>query len=158
MELPSRHQDYKVGWPMNGFMLVSTKNRSRWVCPYHFNCETLTRFIQTPWTAPVQRLRERLETLLECSFDYVLLNLYRDGKDSIGFHSDGEAIPEGKRVIASISLGSKRTFIIRHKDGKDTREYLLNNGSLLVMMGDTQQFYKHRSVFICLFLHKTYAR
>eukprot|EP01098_Paradermamoeba_levis_P013274 TRINITY_DN601_c0_g2_i3.p2 TRINITY_DN601_c0_g2~~TRINITY_DN601_c0_g2_i3.p2 ORF type:complete len:134 (+),score=33.68 TRINITY_DN601_c0_g2_i3:440-841(+) len=98
---------------------------------------------QIPWTKEVNRVREKLERLLGCRFDYVLLNRYRDGKDYIGFHSDGEAIPEGKDVIASLSLGQTRRFLMRHKESKELMEYKLTEGSMIVMQGKTQKYWKH---------------
>lgn len=99
---------------------------------------------QHPWTPPVMALKQKLEKALGCTFDYVLLNQYRDGKDCIGFHTDGEAIPEGKNIIASISLGQARRFIMKHKHDKGCdMEFLLTDGSLIVMAADTQKSWRH---------------
>jgi alkylated DNA repair dioxygenase AlkB len=99
---------------------------------------------QHPWTPQVQKIRERIENLLQCKFDYLLLNLYRDGKDYIGYHADREAIPKGKDIIASVSLGETRKFIIRHKETKEKLEYSLIDGSLIVMEGgNIQKNWKH---------------
>jgi len=97
-----------------------------------------------PWSHEVKVLKERIESLLDVTFDYVLLNLYRDGKDHIGFHADGEAIAEGKNTIASLSVGATRRFVMRHKyiSGLQ-KEFMLNSGSLFVMQRKTQQFWKH---------------
>lgn len=113
---------------------------------------------QIVWTDKVKITKEKLEKMLNCKFDYVLLNLYRNGKDMIAYHSDGEAIPEGKNIIASISLGETRKFLMKPKsvlkkndennhslDIKEERivEYKLNHGSLIVMLGDTQKYWRH---------------
>jgi len=102
------------------------------------------------WTEEVLNLKTKIEEVLgsRCSFDYVLINLYRDGKDSIGFHSDEEASGENplcgpKNIIASISLGEARTFILMHKHSKGKVEYRLASGSMIVMDGETQEHYKH---------------
>lgn len=89
-------------------------------------------------------LRKKLEKLLDCEFDYCLLNLYRDGRDYIAFHSDNEAIGDDRNIIASISLGASRRFVLQKKDDKkDKHEFILNSGSLIVMSGTLQQFWKH---------------
>uniref|UniRef100_A0A7S4HKF5 Fe2OG dioxygenase domain-containing protein n=1 Tax=Vannella robusta TaxID=1487602 RepID=A0A7S4HKF5_9EUKA len=101
-----------------------------------------------PWSKPVLTIKEKLEDLTGAKFDYVLLNWYRDGKDYISYHSDSEAIGEGKNVIASVSVGSTRRFVLRHNKWKEKsipkQEFSLCSGSLIVMIGDnTQQFWKH---------------
>ena len=62
----------------------------------------------------VADLKEKLERLVNTKFDYVLMNLYRNGNYKIGFHRDDEVEEEGKNVIASLSFGALRTFIIKH--------------------------------------------
>lgn len=99
---------------------------------------------QRPWTPPVQRIRESIESILQCKFDYVLINYYRNGQDYISFHADREAIPEGKNIIASLSLGATRRFILKHQiDATETIELSLLHGSLVTMEETTQQFWKH---------------
>eukprot|EP01130_Rhizamoeba_saxonica_P009481 TRINITY_DN3857_c0_g1_i1.p1 TRINITY_DN3857_c0_g1~~TRINITY_DN3857_c0_g1_i1.p1 ORF type:complete len:158 (-),score=7.53 TRINITY_DN3857_c0_g1_i1:14-487(-) len=96
------------------------------------------------WSPSMLTLKTRIETQLECQFDYVLMNLYRNGKDYISFHSDDEALDEGKRTIGSLSLGSERRFILRHKT-KDLEkiEFRLTHGSLISMERKTQFHWKH---------------
>jgi len=73
-----------------------------------------------------------------------LLNWYKDGQDSIGEHSDNEKGLVKRGVIACVSLGAERTFIFRNKkDKKITHKISLANGSLIVMKGTTQQYWKH---------------
>jgi len=96
-------------------------------------------------------VKKDIEDLLEnrCNFDYVLVNYYRDGKDYIGFHADNEAsgvspTHGAKNIVASISLGQPRRFLLRHKKKKLPQlEYSLTPGSLIVMEGETQTFWKH---------------
>lgn len=96
------------------------------------------------WSAQVMDLKTKLEKLLNTKFDYVLMNLYRDGNDKIGFHRDDEAEEEGKNVIASLSFGAPRTFIIKHKKKRDQQySYQLTHGSLVTMRGDTQLNWLH---------------
>lgn len=77
-------------------------------------------------------------------FNSVLLNLYRNGSDSISFHSDDERELDEEAVIASVSLGATRKFIFKNKeDGKQKEEYLLTDGHCLVMYGNTQKYWLH---------------
>jgi alkylated DNA repair dioxygenase AlkB len=74
----------------------------------------------------------------------VLANLYRDGRDSMGWHSDDEPELGPTPTIASVSLGARRRFVLRHKrKAAPAVELALESGSLLVMSGTTQRFWKH---------------
>lgn len=101
------------------------------------------------WSDAVLSVKNKLEKLLNVKFDYVLLNYYRNGKDKIGFHRDDEADEEGKNVIASVSIGCSRTFLIKPFKGskqfinENTNTFILNHGSLIVMDGDTQKGWVH---------------
>eukprot|EP01012_Entosiphon_sulcatum_P056351 TRINITY_DN79999_c0_g1_i1.p1 TRINITY_DN79999_c0_g1~~TRINITY_DN79999_c0_g1_i1.p1 ORF type:complete len:207 (-),score=52.98 TRINITY_DN79999_c0_g1_i1:44-640(-) len=96
------------------------------------------------WSPAVLAVRKRLEERLQQSFDYVLLNQYRNGKDKIAPHSDGEADVPGKDVIASISLGAERRFVVKPKNGKETTlDLRLPHGSLVVMRGKMQRGWVH---------------
>uniref|UniRef100_A0A6B2LLU1 Fe2OG dioxygenase domain-containing protein n=1 Tax=Arcella intermedia TaxID=1963864 RepID=A0A6B2LLU1_9EUKA len=106
--------------------------------------ELYTREDPVPWSNDMLAIKNELEEMFEFGFDYVLMNLYRDGKDYISLHSDREAISNGKNVIASLSLGASRRFILKNnKDPTKKHEFLLVSGSLLVMAGTTQQHWKH---------------
>jgi alkylated DNA repair dioxygenase AlkB len=94
--------------------------------------------------AIVQRLRERAEALSGASFNAVLLNLYRDGRDSVGWHSDHEAGLGDCPTIASLSLGGERRFQFRHRGTKETISLVLRAGDWLIMGGRTQQFWLHQ--------------
>lgn len=96
-----------------------------------------------PWSPPLADLRDRLCAALEAPFNSVLANLYRDGRDAMGWHSDDEPELGASPVIASVSLGATRRFVLKHRRG-DTRLALeLAPGSLLVMRGATQANYRH---------------
>lgn len=97
-----------------------------------------------PWNEPLRTLREACQTRLDHSFNGVLVNLYRNGHDSMGWHSDDEAVNGPVPVIASISLGTERRFDLRHKQSGDTISVMLPHGSLLVMSGQSQSHWKHR--------------
>ena len=96
-----------------------------------------------PWSPTLTNIRERLEALTSHSFNSVLANLYRDGSDSMGWHSDDERELGPEPVIASVSLGAARRFRLRHKRTKASQPIELTHGSLLVMAGMTQKFWQH---------------
>lgn len=99
-----------------------------------------------PWTESLLELRARLRSVTGQDFNTVLANLYRDGRDSLGFHADNE--PELGPVrddlaIASISLGTPRRFVLKHRREPRRLCYELGHGDLLVMRGRTQQRWVH---------------
>ncbi len=103
-----------------------------------------TRFAPRPWPAALATVRQRLEEELDCGFNSVLANRYRDGRDYMGWHSDDEKALGVQPVIASLSLGATRRFVLKHRHEKTRKlELELPHGSLLVMRGDTQQHYRH---------------
>jgi alkylated DNA repair dioxygenase AlkB len=98
-----------------------------------------------PWTPALLRMKERVEAAAAVRFNSVLLNLYRDGRDSVGWHSDDEPELGENPVIASVSLGAARSFQLKHKHDPDLRHKIeLTHGSLLLMRGTTQHFWKHQ--------------
>ena len=98
-----------------------------------------------PMTQTLQCIENRIYQLCNESFTTVLLNLYRDGKDSNGWHADDEAELGKNPVIASLSLGAPRFFHLRHnQDPKQRYKLLLEHGSLLLMGGETQHHWKHQ--------------
>lgn len=103
-----------------------------------------TRFEPNPWTPTLLALREELQDRLKSPFNSVLANLYRDDRDYMSWHSDNEPELGEQPVIAALSFGAIRRFRLQHK--YNTRLSLtldLPPGSLFVMAGDTQRFYKH---------------
>ena len=97
-----------------------------------------------PWTPALELVRERVLSLTGCAFNSVLLNLYRDGRDGMGWHSDDEPELGRDPVIASVSLGAPRRFCLRHRRRKDQRlDVSLGHGSLLLMAGATQHHWVH---------------
>lgn len=93
-----------------------------------------------PWTPTLLEIKQKIEAI-EGSYNYCLLNRYRSGLDSVGMHADNE--PGMGNVIASLSLGATRTFRIKHNKTKESRTFELANGTLLIMGGTMQQFWKH---------------
>jgi alkylated DNA repair dioxygenase AlkB len=103
-----------------------------------------TRFSPRPWTPTLVHLRERVESACGTHFNSVLANLYRDGDDAMGWHSDDEPELGPDPVIASVSLGARRRFRLRARDeGRQTYDLELPHGSLLRMAGPTQRNYRH---------------
>ena len=98
-----------------------------------------------PWLDELVLVRDRLQNLLDQTFNSTLINLYRDGNDSMGWHADDEKELGGQPVIASISLGSTRDFLLRPKDKSTgaTQSIPLTHGSLLLMKGQTQHQWQH---------------
>jgi alkylated DNA repair dioxygenase AlkB len=107
---------------------------------YRYSGLTLAPMPLTPLLAT---LRASVEHLTGHSYNSVLLNYYRDGKDSMGMHSDDEPELGPQPAIASLSLGATRTFILRHKANKRTLKIDLTDGSLLLMSGDLQTHWLH---------------
>jgi alkylated DNA repair dioxygenase AlkB len=98
-----------------------------------------------PWTPLLADLRARVEQATGERFDSVLANYYRDEHDSVAMHSDDERELGPEPVIASLSIGETRRFVLRHKLDRTqkTRRFELPSGSLLVMKGPTQRFWQH---------------
>ncbi len=97
------------------------------------------------WLPDLQRIRETAQELAETRFNSVLANLYRDGRDSVAWHSDEERELGRQPVIASVSFGAARLFNLRHKTNRRGRYKLeLGHGSVLIMRGDTQHHWQHQ--------------
>jgi len=98
-----------------------------------------------PWNLLLQKIKSKVESISDTNFTTVLLNQYRDGKDSNGWHADNEKELGTNPIIASLSFGAERTFQLKHNYDKDQKKsILLEHGSLLLMKGTTQLFWKHQ--------------
>ncbi len=98
-----------------------------------------------PFPDFLEEIKKECEELCEQSFTTCLANLYRDGKDSMGWHADDEKELGKDPIIASVSLGGERIFHLKHRTDKDLKEKIrLPHGSLLIMKGTTQKFWKHQ--------------
>lgn len=97
-----------------------------------------------PMTPLLKEIKSKIELMTQTVFNTVLLNLYRDGTDSNGWHSDNEKELGKNPVIASVSLGAKRSFKLKQRgDKKLNYKIFLNHGSLLLMQGETQHHWLH---------------
>ncbi len=97
-----------------------------------------------PWSAALLEIKERVEKILQVKFSSALLNLYRDGNDSLGWHRDNEKELGPNPTIASVSFGASRTFFLRdYKTKSEKHSIELEHGSLLVMKKETQHHWEH---------------
>jgi alkylated DNA repair dioxygenase AlkB len=96
-----------------------------------------------PFTPLLQAIRSAAEAATGHRYNSVLLNYYRDGRDSMGMHSDDEPELGPRPAIASVSFGQTRAFVLRHKRTRETVKLDLADGSLLFMGGALQQNWVH---------------
>lgn len=95
------------------------------------------------WPAYLLEVRRRVEELAENPFNSLLLNYYRGGQDSVGWHADNEPELGINPLVPSVSLGGTRRFVLRHNVTRETQTFHLTHGSLLIMGGTCQHHYKH---------------
>jgi alkylated DNA repair dioxygenase AlkB len=104
--------------------------------------------LMTPieWNEELLFIKNKVEEVANNKFTSVLLNYYRDGKDSMGWHSDDEKELGQNPIIGSVSFGESRVFQMKHKFQKDIKkvDIPLTNGSFLLMKGTTQHFWQHQ--------------
>lgn len=110
--------------------------------PYSYSGSKL---LAVPWSSLLMELKSKVESLTNHKFNSVLLNYYRNNSDSMGFHSDDEPELGDQPVIASLSLGEERRFVLKHKWLKEIEDVVISlpSSSLLLMSGDTQNNWKH---------------
>ncbi|PHY05038.1 MAG: alpha-ketoglutarate-dependent dioxygenase AlkB [Alcaligenaceae bacterium] len=124
--------------------LITTKREVAWVgdagCSYTYS--GVKKFPQA-WTPELLRIKHTAEALAHHTFNSCLLNLYHDGDQSMGWHSDDEIELEQSAPIASVSFGGGRKFSFKHKFEKLGASVLLENGSVLLMHAPTQNFWQH---------------
>jgi alkylated DNA repair dioxygenase AlkB len=110
--------------------------------PYSYSNITM---MPKKFTAELEQIKTEIEALSHHEFTTVLLNLYRTGADSNGWHADNEKELGENPVIASLSFGATRTFHFKHRTIKEERYKLnLEHGSLLIMKGEMQHFWLHQ--------------
>ncbi|HLP20827.1 MAG TPA: alpha-ketoglutarate-dependent dioxygenase AlkB [Chitinophagales bacterium] len=124
---------------------ITTKRKTAWYGdePYNYTYSGIARKALL-WTQELTELKRIAEDISGETYNSCLLNLYHDGSESMGWHSDNESSIKPQSAIASISLGAERKFAFKHKATGDTVSLLLENGSLLVMKGVTQANWLHR--------------
>ena len=126
--------------------LLNTPRLTAW---YGDNAKTYAysgkKYDPYPWTQELKFIKDRVDSACGITFNSVLLNLYRDGSDSVAWHADDEPELGINPIIASVSFGQPRRFDVRHKkDHKLKYSVELENGSLLIMRGDLQHWWEHQ--------------
>jgi alkylated DNA repair dioxygenase AlkB len=97
-----------------------------------------------PWTSELKAIKEKIEAVAQAKFTGALLNQYRSGADSMGWHRDNEAELGKNPIIASVSFGATRVFQFRHYENKKLKTSVeLTHGSLLLMQKETQHYWEH---------------
>ena len=109
-------------------------------CEYRYSGKQLNRRI---WSQDLIMIRKKIYQELKIDFNSVLANYYRDGKDSMGWHSDDEKELGPDPIIASISFGSERDLVFRNKITKETIAIPQTNGCLILIDGETQKNWQH---------------
>jgi alkylated DNA repair dioxygenase AlkB len=123
---------------------IITKRKAAWYgdSDYLYTYSNSTKQA-LPWTEELSWLRQIIDELIGTKFNSCLLNLYHDGKEGMGWHSDDEKSLGKNNTIASLSLGAERKFLFKHKQTKQIVSLLLEHGSLLVMKEATQSNWLH---------------
>lgn len=95
------------------------------------------------WTKELMELKSKIEEITNESYNSCLLNLYHNGNEGMGWHTDAEKDLKKNGTIASMSIGADRKFVFKHKISKEKVALILKNGSLLVMKDQTQDYWLH---------------
>jgi alkylated DNA repair dioxygenase AlkB len=125
--------------------LIVTKRKVAWYGDTDFEysySNTIKRAL--PWTKDLLDLKAIIEEKTNEKFNSCLLNLYHDGNEGMGWHSDAEKELKKNGAIGSLSFGAERKFIFKHKETNESISVILENGSLLVMKDTTQSNWQHR--------------
>lgn len=124
---------------------IVTKRKTAWYGdePYHYTYSGRTK-VALPWTSTLLRLKGLVEQTSGERFNCCLLNLYHNGSEGMSWHSDNEKTLQRDGAIASLSFGVQRKFSLKHQQSKETVSLFLQSGSLLVMAGCTQRYWKHQ--------------
>lgn len=109
--------------------------------PYSFSGITLSPIY---WNDTLLEVKHKIEPIAKTIFNSVLLNRYRNGSDSISWHTDAEKELGINPIIASVNFGATRKFQLRHKSTKEKIELELTHGSLLIMGGELQHYWQHQ--------------
>ena len=109
-------------------------------CNYKYSGKMLRR---NNWHPVLLKIKQNIETVSGEKFNSVLANLYRDGSDSMGWHSDDESSIKQDTSIASVSFGEQRPIFFKHKTDDISFSIDQSHGSLIIMNGETQKFWKH---------------
>lgn len=139
----------EIDWQQDQLIMygkhINTKRKVAWYGdkPYEYTYSN-NKKIAKDWTKTLKEIKRQLEEYTGEYFNSCLLNYYHNGSEGMGWHSDDEIMMKKHATIASISLGVERTFIFQHKHSKAQLSLELENGSLLLMKGATQEYWKHQ--------------
>jgi alkylated DNA repair dioxygenase AlkB len=124
---------------------IITKREVAWYGekPFEYTYSNTSKYA-LPWTEELLELKNLIEKESGEEYNSCLLNLYHNGTEGVGWHSDGEPDLKENGAIASISLGAQREFVFKHKKSKEKVSLALEHGSLLIMKGTTQKYWLHR--------------
>ncbi|AZA90611.1 alkylated DNA repair protein AlkB [Chryseobacterium nakagawai] len=125
--------------------LILTKRKVAWFGEkaFEYTYSNRTKYAK-PWTPELLKLKQKCEEVSGETYNSCLLNLYHDGSEGMAYHSDGETDLKKNGAIASLTFGAERKFLFKHKTTKEKVEIFLENGSLLIMKGTTQDNWLHR--------------
>jgi alkylated DNA repair dioxygenase AlkB len=138
-----------IAWEHDEVMMfgkkIITKRKVAWYGDEPFNY-TYSHVKKTalPWTPILQAIKDKIEEASGETYNSCLLNLYHNGEEGMGWHTDNEKELKKEGAIASISFGVPRKFCFKHKQTEEKVDLLLDHGSLLVMKGSTQSHWLHR--------------
>ncbi|MCX7093219.1 MAG: alpha-ketoglutarate-dependent dioxygenase AlkB [Methylobacter sp.] len=143
-----RHLRHQHQWPDNRYTVAGRQfilpRLQTWHADPGIRYSYSNNLLQTrPWTPVLSDLRSQIETYLNFSFNSVLVNLYRNGNDYVGWHSDNEAELGEQPFIASVTFGAERRFEFRHKKSSENGRVLLRSGTLLIMQPNFQHHWLH---------------
>ncbi|WP_205569607.1 alpha-ketoglutarate-dependent dioxygenase AlkB family protein [Arachidicoccus soli] len=125
--------------------LITTKRKVAWYGDQKFEYRYSNVARQAlPWTDELLQLKNIIEEKTGETYNSCLMNLYHNGEEGVGWHSDGEPDLKEDGAIASLSFGAERKFVFKHKLSKEMVPILLEHGSLLVMKSATQRYWLHR--------------
>jgi len=138
----------QLDWKQHEIMLFGRKIAQPRLSAWYGDPEARYRYSglqlePLPWHPLLLGLKNKLEDHLRHEFNSVLANAYRDGKDSMGWHSDDEPELGAEPLVASLSLGSERRFLVRKKGDSRSTGIWLEHGSLLLMKRGCQEIYQH---------------
>jgi alkylated DNA repair dioxygenase AlkB len=123
---------------------IITKRKAAWYgdSDYSYTYSNTTKQALA-WTKELSQLKQIVEELAETKFNSCLLNLYHNGDEGMGWHSDDEKSLGKNNIIASLSFGAERNFLFKHKQTKQIISLVLEHGSLLIMKDATQMNWLH---------------
>jgi alkylated DNA repair dioxygenase AlkB len=143
-----RHFLHEHLWPDNRYAVAGRQftlpRLQTWHADPGIRYSYSNNLLQTQsWTPLLSGIRDRIETYLNFPFNSVLVNLYRNGNDYVGWHSDNEQELGEQPFIASLTFGAERQFEFRHKKSSENGQVLLRSGTLLLMQPAFQHHWLH---------------